>query len=107
MSGRMVGARLRAPLVVDVELEREAGRDLALFDDALVNDEVAELFDGVFDAKAQAPGATHADAPSRPPRLAIEGSLIEDQRPARAFLKRKGLAAVMNDRGDDALASFS
>ena len=69
MRGRMVGADLRAPLVVDIELEREAGGDLALFDDALVNEDVAELLDGVFDAKAHAAGAHHADVADLSARL--------------------------------------
>ena len=85
MRRRMIGAHLPAPLVIDVELEREAGRELAFLDDALMNDEIAELLACVLDAEAHAAGAHHADVADLSAQFAIEGRLIEDQRPARAL----------------------
>ena len=43
MRRRMIGAHGVAARVIDVELEREAGDERALLDDALVDEEVAEL----------------------------------------------------------------
>ena len=72
-----------------------AGRELALFDHALVNDEVAELLDCVSSTRKRTPRARiSADVADLSARLAVEGRLIEDQRAARAFLQRKVLAAV-------------
>ena len=54
MRRRMVGANRAAALVIDFEFERLAERQFALFDHAGMNEDVAEFFLCVGDAKANA-----------------------------------------------------
>ena len=52
MRGGMIGADGGAALVIDVEFERHAELDLAVLDHDLVDEQIADFLDRVFDAKA-------------------------------------------------------
>ena len=63
----MVGARRRAPRVVDLELDRVAGLELAAVDLAEMHEEVAELLLGVGNAEQAALPLIRPWSPTWPP----------------------------------------
>ena len=106
MGRRMVGARRRARLMIDGELDREARTRGASDDGHVVNDEVAELLARVGDFGAKARRGDFADVADLPAGLAVERRLVEDERAALASLQRLDLDPVLEDRADDALGGL-
>ena len=92
--------------MIDVELKRHAYRDLAFLDDALMHDDVAELLLSRFDAKSNPLCAQFAYIANLTARFAVEGRLVDDDRPTLARLKPVVLHAAAQKRGHDALALF-
>src|SRR5579863_2556217 len=97
MSRGMIGADRGARRVIDLEFERRAERELALFDLDLVNDQVAKLLLCVENARLDVRAEHETDIADLTARLAIEGRLIEDRPAALALRQRLRLGAVAHD----------
>ena len=82
MGRRMIGARRRARVVIDFQLDRQAEARRALDDRDVMDDEVAELFARVRDFGAEAGRGDLADVADLAAGLAVERRLVEDQRSA-------------------------
>ena len=103
MRRRMMLAVARAAGMIDIELDRLAGLERSLFEDALMDDEIADPLLRVGDAEQRALScADHAVIAGLAARFAIERRLVDHQRAFVSLLELGHFLALGNDRPDDA-----
>ena len=95
MGGGVIGARRAPARMINVELQRLARDDGALFDNAFMDDEIAELLQRIGDAKARIFAAHDADVADLAARFAVKGRLIENDGAALACRQVKCFDAVV------------
>src|SRR5689334_18718308 len=102
----MIFADGAAAGAVDVERQRRARLDRALFDGADMGVEVAGIFLRVGDFETNTIGAHDPRIADLTAGFAIEGRLIENSRAALALFQRADFLAVAQHGGNDALGAF-
>ena len=102
----MIFADGAAPGAVDVERQRRARLDRALFDGAEMGVEVAGIFLRVGDFETNTIGAHDPRIADLTAGFAVEGRLIENNRTALALFQRADFFAVAQHGGNDPLGAF-
>ncbi len=102
VGGRMIGANRGAAGVIHFKFERHPVPDFALLDDDVMDEQVADLLGGVFDANPRRDSVQYAGIADLAAGFGIEGGLIENQETLFAGLERIDLDAVAQQGDDDA-----
>src|SRR5438552_156210 len=102
----MVAADGAAPRTIDLERERGAHVERALFHRAGMDEHVARLALGVGYREPHPVGMHHAGVANLAARFAVERRLVEDDGAALASAQSVDLLAVLDERRDDPLGGL-
>ena len=106
MRGRMVGADGGAPRGVHVQLNRVARFERSCLDDALMHNQVTQLFLRVGHAQACRTRLYHTRVTHLAAGLAIERRLVDDDAATFAKRQRSNFLAALHQRSDNALGAL-
>src|ERR1700679_2084654 len=107
MRRRMVFTNGAAARMIDLERQRGAWLQRALFHRAGMRQQVAGMFLRSGDAEAHTVAGHHTSTADLPAGFAVKRRLVENERARLAFSERRDLLAVAHQRCDNAFCGFS